>query len=204
MSQKQNFHMNRKDFPSLKKIPALGGFPGGASGKEPACQCRRCKRRKFSLWVRKIPWRRAWQPSPVFLPGESQGQRNLVGYSPGGRTEGASHNLACHHTPLHTLACPPMPLHTLTWTRMLFMPSHLLTHSCTSLHALTQGCTSSHFLAHPCKHSHALEHPHMLSHALIHTCTPSHILLCPQMTSNALILTCVSRTATHLACTCTS
>ena len=42
-------------------------FPGGASGKEPACQCRGCKRRGFNPWVRKIPWRRAWQPTPVFL-----------------------------------------------------------------------------------------------------------------------------------------
>ena len=38
-------------------------------------------------WVRKIPWRRAWQPTPVFLPGESHGQRGLVGYSPWGCTE---------------------------------------------------------------------------------------------------------------------
>ena len=36
----------------------------------------------FSPWVRKIPWSRAWQPSPVFLPGEFHGQRSLVGYSP--------------------------------------------------------------------------------------------------------------------------
>ena len=36
----------------------------------------------FSPWVGKIPWRRAWQPTPVFLPGESHGQRSLVGYSP--------------------------------------------------------------------------------------------------------------------------
>ena len=35
----------------------------------------------------KIPWRRKWQPTPVFLPGESHGQRNLVGYSPWGRKE---------------------------------------------------------------------------------------------------------------------
>ncbi len=35
---------------------------------------------QFDLWVGKIPWRRAWQPTPVFLPGESQGQRSLVGY----------------------------------------------------------------------------------------------------------------------------
>ena len=40
----------------------------------------------FDSWVGKIPWRRKWQPSPVFLPGESQGQRSLVGYSPWGRT----------------------------------------------------------------------------------------------------------------------
>ena len=58
------------------------GFPGGASGKEPAYQCRRPKRCRFHAWVGKIPWRRAWQPTPVFLPGESHGQRSLVGYGP--------------------------------------------------------------------------------------------------------------------------
>ena len=57
-------------------------FPGGASGKEPACQCRRHKRCGFDPWFRKIPWRRAWQPTPVFLPGESHGQRSLEGFSP--------------------------------------------------------------------------------------------------------------------------
>ena len=46
------------------------GFPGGASGKEPTCQYRRCEMRVRSL-VGKIPWTRAWQPTPVFLPGES-------------------------------------------------------------------------------------------------------------------------------------
>ena len=40
----------------------LGSFPAGTSGKEPACQCRRCKRRGFDPWVGKIPWRRPWQP----------------------------------------------------------------------------------------------------------------------------------------------
>ena len=60
------------------------GFPGGASGKELACQCRRLKRYWFDPWVRKIPWRRAWQPTPLFLRGESHGQRSLVGYSPWG------------------------------------------------------------------------------------------------------------------------
>ena len=56
-------------------------FPGGASDKEPACQGRRCKRCGFDPWVRKIPWRREWQPTPGFLPGESQGQRSLAGHS---------------------------------------------------------------------------------------------------------------------------
>ena len=36
----------------------------------------------FDSWVGKIPWRRPWQPTPVFLPGESHGQRSLAGYSP--------------------------------------------------------------------------------------------------------------------------
>ena len=58
------------------------GSPGGTSGKEPACQCRRHKRCGFDPWVGKIPWRRTWQPTPVFLPGESHGQRSLVGYGP--------------------------------------------------------------------------------------------------------------------------
>ena len=45
-------------------------------------QCRSCR---FHLWVRKIPWRKKWQPAPVFLSGKSHGQRSLVGYSPWGR-----------------------------------------------------------------------------------------------------------------------
>ena len=49
-------------------------FPGGASGKEPACQCRRHKRHRFDPSVGKIPWRRAWRPTLVFLPGESHGR----------------------------------------------------------------------------------------------------------------------------------
>ena len=58
------------------------GFSGGASGKEPTYQCRRHKRCGFNSWVRKIPWRRAQQPTLVFKPAESHGQRSLTGYSP--------------------------------------------------------------------------------------------------------------------------
>ena len=63
------------------------GFPGGLSGKESICQCRKHKRCGFDPWVGKIPWRRKWQPSPVFLPGASRGQRSLGGYSPQGCKE---------------------------------------------------------------------------------------------------------------------
>ena len=51
--------------------------PGGASGKEPTCQCRKHRRCGFTPWVRKIPWRRKWQPTPVFLPGKSHGWGSL-------------------------------------------------------------------------------------------------------------------------------
>ena len=53
-----------------------------SSGKETACQCRRRKTCEFDPCIGKIHWRRALQPTPVFLPGESHGQRSLVGYSP--------------------------------------------------------------------------------------------------------------------------
>ena len=46
-----------------------------------------CRRPQFDSWVRKISWRKKWQPTPVFLPGESHGQRSLVGYSPWGHKE---------------------------------------------------------------------------------------------------------------------
>ena len=62
------------------------GFPGSASGKQPACQCRR-----HETWLQSLGWEdpleQGIEPTPVFLPGESHGQRSLVGYSPWGRKE---------------------------------------------------------------------------------------------------------------------
>ena len=55
-------------------------FSGSSAGKESACDT--------ETWVRKIPWRREWLPTPVFLPGEFHGQRSLVGYSPWHRRVG--------------------------------------------------------------------------------------------------------------------
>ena len=46
-----------------------------------------CRRHRFNPWVGKIPWRRTWQPTPIFLPRESGGQRSLAGYSPHGCKE---------------------------------------------------------------------------------------------------------------------
>ena len=68
----------------LKRKTCTKGSAGKASGKEPAGQCRRQKRHGFNLWVGKVPWRREWQPTPVFLSEESHGQRSLVDYSPKG------------------------------------------------------------------------------------------------------------------------
>ena len=68
-------------------LTSIWGAPGGASGKEPSCQCRRCKRHRFDPWVRKIPWRKAWKSTPVFLLGESHGHRSPVSYISWGRKE---------------------------------------------------------------------------------------------------------------------
>ena len=87
------------------------GFPGCARGKKPSCQCRRRKRCWFDPWVGKIPWRRTWQLTPLFLPGESHGQRSLVGYSPWG--------LSKSHTQLKWLNMHPVRESILVWFQML-------------------------------------------------------------------------------------
>ena len=51
---------------------SISGLPWWLRGKQPPCQCRRCG---FDPWVRKIPWRRMWQPTPVFLPGNPMDRR---------------------------------------------------------------------------------------------------------------------------------
>ena len=75
-------------------------FPGGACGKEHACQRRRHKRCRLNPWVEKIPWRRAWQPTPEFLPRELHGQRSLAGCSPWGTESDTTE--ATWHAQMHT------------------------------------------------------------------------------------------------------
>ena len=66
----------------INEVIHIKGLPQWRSGKESACQCRMCKRCRFDPWVGKIPWRRKWQPTLVFLPAKFHGQRSLEGYSP--------------------------------------------------------------------------------------------------------------------------
>ena len=70
------------------------------SGKS-ACQCRRCQRIGFNPWVRKIPWRRTWQPNPVLSLGKFLGQKSLAPYSPWGHKESDTTERVHSHTCMH-------------------------------------------------------------------------------------------------------
>ena len=72
------------------------GFSWWLSDNVSTCHCGRGKRCGFDPWVRKIPWIRKWQPTAVFLPGKSHGERILMGYTPWGCR--VRHNLATEHT----------------------------------------------------------------------------------------------------------
>ena len=72
---------------TLRDIGEVSEVPRCAVGKESVCQCRSYKSCGLDPWVKKIPWRRAWQPTQVFLLGESPEHRSLVGYSPRGCKE---------------------------------------------------------------------------------------------------------------------
>ena len=71
----------------ITQLLGMYALPRWLSGKELACQCRRCKRHRFNPWVGRIPWRKKLQPIPVLLPGKSHGQRGLARYSPWGHEE---------------------------------------------------------------------------------------------------------------------
>ena len=66
----------------FKWTTVLSRLPRWLSGKESAFQCRSCRRHGFDPWVREIPWRRKWQPTPIVVQGKSHGQKSLAGYSP--------------------------------------------------------------------------------------------------------------------------
>ena len=87
-------------------------LPRWLSGKESTCRSRTRRRCGFESWVGKIPWRKKWQPIPVFLPGESHGQRSLAGCSPWCQSWTRLSTQACAHThenmTEHTSMCAHM------------------------------------------------------------------------------------------------
>ena len=82
-------------------LPHLVGLPDGSNSKESAFHCSRWG---FLPWIRKIPWKREWQPTPAFLPGKSHGQRSLAGYSPW-RRERVGHDLVTKQQWLQAPSC---------------------------------------------------------------------------------------------------
>ena len=98
------YYRQKLEFDPFRELYGMPmGFPGGGSGKEPICQCRRHKRRGFDSWIGKIPCRRAQQPTPVFLPEESHWQRSLAGYSSWGYNE-SDRTEATWHTHTHGMS----------------------------------------------------------------------------------------------------
>ena len=98
-------------------------FPGGASGKESTCQCKRHRRHEFNPWDRKTPWSTKWQPTPGLLPGESHGQRRLAGYSPldcreSDMTEHTQHIYVCMYVCVCVCVC--------VFTTILCLAHHVL------------------------------------------------------------------------------
>ena len=72
----QGSHINKKQSKNI---------PGGSNGKKKKKKkCLQCRRSRFNPWTREVPWRREWLPTPVFLLGESYGQKSLAGYNPWG------------------------------------------------------------------------------------------------------------------------
>ena len=102
-------------------IPFLLGLPKGLSGKASTCQCR--SHSELSPWIRKIPWRRKWQPTPVFLPGKFHGQRSWAGYNPRGHKESDKPAWLSTHMVPSLLSLPsPLPSLSLVTGRRAGLP----------------------------------------------------------------------------------
>ena len=141
----------------LGRVCTLPLLPGK---KEPACQCRRRKRRKrrgFDPWVWEVPWRRKWQPTPVFLPGKSYGQSSLVGYI---------HRVAKSPTQLSTDTHSHTHSHTVTHSHT-YTDTHTLTYTHTVTLRHTHTLTDTH--THTLTHSHTQTRTHRLTHTHTHT-----------------------------------
>ena len=94
--QRGNLQILKAQSQVLRIQELAEGLPRGTRGKESACPGRRHNRHGSSPWVGKNSWRRAGQPTPVFLSGASHGQRSLAGYSPWGPKESDTTEHAGH------------------------------------------------------------------------------------------------------------
>ena len=90
--------------------------------KNPPANTGEIKRHGFSPQIRKIPWRRAWQPTPVFLPGESHGQRNLAGCTPWGQKESDTIEATQHTCKRHQLQEKERAFHLEVWLSLPISP----------------------------------------------------------------------------------
>ena len=91
------------DYPSFSLTQCNCGLPRWLSGERTCLQDRRHQRCGFDSWIGKIPWRRAQQPTPVFLPGESHGERSLAGYSPWSHKKSNMIEVTEHRTAQHII-----------------------------------------------------------------------------------------------------
>ena len=122
---------------------AYMGLPRWQWGKESIC---RCRRHRFDSWVRRIPWRRAWQPTLVFLPGKFHGQRSLAGYSSWGCKVGYNWvtelstlaYLFIHSTDVDTIYTMQCPLE----CRVQINPLHLFVEMRTDLETVIQSAVN--------------------------------------------------------------
>ena len=129
-------HFTLEETGDLNSFPKY--FPGGSEVKASACVCLQCGRAGLDPWVGKIPWRRKWQPTPVFLAGESHGWRSLVGYSPWGRKQSDT-------TEQLTLSLNAIAF--LSASRLMACVSVSLTEPC------ARGKHTEHYLSFLCPHS---------------------------------------------------
>ena len=96
---------------------SICGLPRRLSGKEP-CQRRRSKRHDFNPWVGKVSWRREWQPTPIFLPGNFHGQGSLVGYGIKSQIRLIMHTQVYVYTNIHSVYICIMCIYKYTWTNI--------------------------------------------------------------------------------------
>ena len=93
------------------QLKTIQGSPRGLSGKESTCQCRRHRRLRIDPWVGKITWKRSWQPTPAFLPGESHNRGAWQAAVQGVSKTQTGVSTTTIHIPSGTFGGRPNPLH---------------------------------------------------------------------------------------------